>query len=300
MRVAILYNPRAGKGRGDVFRRTLAPVLEAAGHLVRAIDVTAVGGDASALLEWSQGVVIIGGDGTLHHALPALLRTPRPIYHAAMGTENLFAREWGHRPDVQQVCDALSRGRVRTIDVPTLTIARIGARVPFAIMASIGPDASIIHRLSGRRAGPIRHLSYLRPIVRELVSPRVPTVTVEVDGCRIVDARPGMVVIANLRQYALRLDPLPDAQGDDGLLDVVFLPGRSLPSIALSLAAWRLGGRTEAIGGRGRSIGVETESTMALQADGEAVGGAGKPKELPIRSIVTCAIIPGDGLQVFA
>lgn len=300
MRVATLYNPRAGKGRGAAFVPVLEKTLLAASHEVRAIDVTTASGSVPSLLAWAHAVVIVGGDGTLHHALPALVRTPRPVYHAAMGTENLFAREFEHVPDAEHVVAILSRGKTRTIDVASLTVA--GAATPptlFAIMASLGPDASIIHRLNGRRSGPIRHASYVRPILQELVAPRVPVFSVSIDGRRVIDSRPGMVVVANLRQYALRLDPAPTADPADGLLDVVFIPGRSLPSIALGLSAWRLGGRSEAIAGRGKVVTVECQNEPVVQTDGEAVAGATNAVVLPKGTHRSCAMECVAHLKVF-
>jgi len=274
--------------------------LGVAGHDAREVDVTAATSEVPSLLDWAQAVVIVGGDGTLHHTLPALVSRPRPVYHAAMGTENLFAREFGHVPNAERVAEIVSGGRTRTIDIASLSATGASkSRVLFAIMASFGPDASIIHRLCGTRSGPIRHASYVGPILRELVSPRVPVVSVSIDGRRMVGERPGMVVIANLRQYALRLDPAPAADPADGLLDVVFIPGRSLPSIALALSAWRLGGRSEAVGGRGRVIQVESSGRMPMQADGEAVACATPWVETPEPTPHSCATSVVGTLRVF-
>lgn len=300
MRVAILYNPRAGKGRGAAFVPKVALALSGAGHESREVDVTTAAGEVPALLEWAQAVVIVGGDGTLHHTLPALVRTPRPVYHAAMGTENLFAREFGHTPDADHVSAVLAQGRTRTIDLAGVRAPGSGgAPSLFAIMASFGPDASIIHRLSGRRSGPIRHCSYVRPILQELVTPRVPVVSVSVDGRRVVDAHPGMVVVANLRQYALRLDPASNANPADGLLDMVFIPGRSLPSISLGLAAWRLGGRSEVVAERGRLVEVQSKGPLLVQADGEARASATDSEDIPTATSRTCAIQCANHLDVF-
>jgi len=300
VRVAILYNPRAGKGRGAAFVPKVALALSGAGHESREVDVTTAAGEVPALLEWAQAVVIVGGDGTLHHTLPALVRTPRPVYHAAMGTENLFAREFGHVPDAKRVAAAVSRGETRTIDIASLAVP--GGKAPptlFAIMASVGPDASIIHRLSGARSGPIRHASYVRPFLRELVSPRVPVVSVSIDGRVIVDGRSGMVVVANMRQYALRLDPAPSADPADGLLDVVFIPGRSLPAIVLVLGAWRLGGRSEVIAARGRSVELGTSGDACLQLDGEGGAQATVLVKIPSTQPRTCAVECTHGMRVF-
>src|SRR5678815_1398252 len=112
------------------------------------------------------------------------------------------------------------RSQVLDVDVGVVTIA--GTEVPFVLMCSLGPDASVMRRLDEARRGPISHLSYIRPILAELRDPCLPRVTIEVDGKRVVDGQTGMVVIANSRQYAIRIDPAYKASMTDGLLDMVF------------------------------------------------------------------------------
>jgi diacylglycerol kinase family enzyme len=271
VRIAILHNPRAGRGRGSALAAQFDAAATRDGHEVRALDVTSskVSGP---IIEWSQALAIVGGDGTLHHALPDLLVHPRPIYHAAIGTENLFAREFAHVPSPVPFLRALRHHTTRRIDLAELSIPGSIARpVPFSIMASLGPDASIVHRLAARRTGPIHHLSYLRPSLAELTTPRIPTLTISVDGKALVEGRPGMALIANMRHYAVRLNPASRADPADGELDVLFLPGQSLPVIALSMVAWRMGVRSGALWMRGRHIDFEATDAILPQADGEAI-----------------------------
>lgn len=273
MRVSILYNPRAGRGKGSRVAQDLQAGSTRDGHEVRLLDVTNSGQGLAGAIEWSEAVAIVGGDGTLHHALPSLLEHPRPIYHAAMGTENLFAREFRHTPTPEGFAWALRRGSSRRIDVGRLELPGVEA-VPFAIMASFGPDASIVHRLAAARDGPIRHVSYLKPSLAEFLSPRVSTVSIHVDGKALVERRTGMVLIANMRHYAVRLNPAGKADPGDGFLDVVFLPGASLLSVAAALVAWRAGVGSGAVSARGTRVVVEFEpgTFWPPQADGEAVG----------------------------
>jgi diacylglycerol kinase (ATP) len=272
VRVATLHNPRSGRGRGAEVAALFQEAVSRAGHSVRALDVTCTGDDAGELIEWSEAVVVVGGDGTLHHSLPGLLRHRRPLFHAAVGTENLFAREFGHGRSPKVFLRALDAGATRPIDVATLSVGD-GPPTPFVIMASLGPDASIVHRLSARRSGPISHLSYLRPALKELVSPRIPTLSIRVDGKELVRGRVGLVLIANMRQYAVGLNPAKRADPSDGQLDVVFLPGRSLGVVALGVLAWRLGIAAGSQSARGRQVDVEMEDggECLPQADGEAV-----------------------------
>lgn len=192
-----------------------------------------------AALEGIDLLIVAGGDGTLHYALPAVVGSGVPVYHVAMGTENLFARQFRMDARPQTLERAINAWRVLDVDVGSLELAGEGAAPspalhPFVLMCSIGPDAGVIRRLDAARRGPITHFSYVRPIAMEILTPSLPRLTIEADGKRLVDNLPGMAVIANSRQYAMRIDPARNASMTDGLLDVVFFPA----SHGLRLAAW--------------------------------------------------------------
>lgn len=275
--MALLHNPNAGRGKGAAVAARFRDTLPRAGHVFRTIDVTQPGtvdGSAGDLIEWAEAVVIVGGDGTLHRTLPMLVQHRRPIYHAAVGTENLFALAFGHGRSPERFLRAAASHAIRSIDIATLSSSgSTSDAAPFAIMASLGPDASVVHRLSARRSGPISHLSYLRPTLVELISPRIPTLTVRVDGRGLVSRTPGMVLIANMRQYAVGLNPASLADPTDGLLDVVFFRGTSILPIAFGILARRLGAKGVGRWARGSRVEIELAAADQClpQADGEAI-----------------------------
>lgn len=271
MRVALLHNPSAGRGRGEAKAREVTQALQAAGHDVRGGSVRADAGGLPDLVAWGEAVVVVGGDGTLHHLLPILAGSGRVVYHAGTGTENLLARELGHRAEPRHVVAALAEGRWRDLNVGEV---RVGSEARlFAIMASTGPDAGVVHRLDASRAGAISHASYLGPVLAELRSPSLPRMTVMVDGREIVRAQRGMLVVANLCRYALGVNPCASALGDDGLLDAVFIPARNGVGVLAGLAACRLrlAERFGAVRARGVRVEWTGDGPCPMQADGEAV-----------------------------
>ncbi|MBK7404662.1 MAG: hypothetical protein IPJ41_08510 [Phycisphaerales bacterium] len=222
----MLANMSSGRGSAPRMAAGLRRELLLWGHRVALRDVGAAGRAAPARpmheqIGDSDVVLSIGGDGTIHHALCDLVRTQRPVYHVPGGNENLFAREFGMTSEPAAVLGALDRGQVRAVDLGA------SATGYFAIMASIGPDAGVIHRLHAVRGRATGHAMYLGPTLAECVQPHLPLLTVRIDGVPVVERRHGMVVIANCAQYAARLDPARGADMFDGLLDVVFLPARS-------------------------------------------------------------------------
>lgn len=225
-------------------------------------------------LESCRALVIIGGDGTVNACLMAASKAGVPVYHYPTGTENLFARELGMKASVDDVVARVKGGEFIRLDQVEMTTAGEPPRSrPVAIMASMGPDAGVIRRLTARRKGPISHLSYLRPIVSELIDPSCPRITLWVDGKQVVNEARGMLVVANSRHYGARFDPALAASVTDGLLDVVFFPAGG----SLSWMAWMFSSRARAhrlspklLYMQGRSVRVTTGSTPCpVQVDGE-------------------------------
>jgi diacylglycerol kinase family enzyme len=106
---------------------------------------------------------------------------------------------------------------------------------------------------------------------------------VSIDGRRVVDGVQGMLVVANCRQYALRMNPARHAAMTDGLLDVAFMPCRSVSGAAGWAVRCRLGRQAshrDFVSGRGREVHMECcggGPGLPCQIDGESVRPASGP-----------------------
>lgn len=271
MRVVLLHNPSSGRGQAG---RVIDAVVNRLSSAEWDVDSIAVGpGTDSRTLEkaiaGSNVVVIVGGDGTIHYTLPSAVAAGVPIYQLPFGTENLFAREFG----MDQSAERLERA-IRAYHVAKVDTAMCNGR-PFVLMCSVGFDANIVERVAGARNGPISKLDYVGHGLREMLAPRIPTLTISVDGEQLVATQPGMVVVANSRQYAARLDPAPEARMNDGLLDVVFFPGSSRVELGLWGVRTMLRTHVKApdlVMGKGRRVMIRAESPSPFQLDGEHAG----------------------------
>lgn len=297
-RALIICNPRAGRGDASAHARQLAAHLERLGHSVDVADVPAT--PRHRMLELATSVdalLVAGGDGTLHHTLSLAMTAGAPVYHVPLGTENLFAREFGMTRAVDQADRALRALKVFPIDVGVCNGR------PFAIMAGAGFDGDVIHGLQRRRTGPITHLSYVRPTLDALARWRPPRWTVRVDDQLVVKDQPGALVIANSRRYALGLNPARRASPADGLLDLVFFPFRTrvrLASWALSTALGRHTSARSLVYARGKRFAVDCEAgDIRVQLDGEVFEPQSRSNHLDLEvipgavSILTPAPKPG-------
>jgi diacylglycerol kinase family enzyme len=94
----------------------------------------------------------------------------------------------------------------------------------------------------------------------------------------VLEGARGTLVVANSRQYALRIDPARRADMSDGLLDLVFLPGRGAASMALWGLRCRLRRPIERRGAvylTGREVRITSEEPAPYQIDGDSPGWRG-------------------------
>ena len=271
-RILITYNPVSGRGRASQFATAIAAEL-----VQHPCDVEMCPTQPKGSSEWfspmlqsnPDGVIAVGGDGTLRQIASVLVGTSIPVYHAASGTENLFAKSLSLSIDPPRIAEAILRSQVKTIDTA------IANNSFMLLMGSVGFDADVVARLAASRGTSITHLSYAAPILKTFASFLPPTISIDVDGTSVLENQMGFAVVANSRAYARGLNPAREAIIDDGLLDVVFLPIRTRFQFLKWLRLMKKGTHLhhqDAVQLRGESITVSTRSQAFVQLDGDSIG----------------------------
>jgi diacylglycerol kinase (ATP) len=218
--IEIVATPGSGNGRAARTALRLGEILRACGHEVR-LDVFP---DLERLRRWAEtggsrfGLLIcVGGDGTQSAAAPAAFRRSVPFLPVPAGFGNLFARAFGHTPDVDRVRELLARGHVVHADV--------GVRngVPFLCSEAFGLVSELQQRversLTRPRARWRRWLTYYRAALGHLRAVPLPSFEVAVDGELVADDA-AIVTVANVKTYGPWLPLTPAASPVDGLFDV--------------------------------------------------------------------------------
>ena len=101
--IAMLINPRSGRGKGRETAEAIRRALDDGSRKITSFDIDALDGTRQPRRATLRALIVVGGDGTVHATLPFLARTGLPVYHAPLGTENLFARQFGMSRDPQRV-----------------------------------------------------------------------------------------------------------------------------------------------------------------------------------------------------
>jgi diacylglycerol kinase (ATP) len=294
--VLIFANPISGRGRGRTAAALIGNELRRRGYGVRTFlsrpDQTSAIPDTPV-----RAAIVIGGDGTLRgvaqwaidHATiacrssicPADSCVPYPLLIVPTGSANLMGQhlglKWRQDAMASQVADALQRPRIVNLDV-----ARTRGGI-FLLMAGVGFDAMVVHKLDAARRGPIGLADYLRISFGSLMGYAFPPLSVTVDGRCVFPPTPALVVVGNIREYGHGFPVLPYARGDDGLLDVCAMPCRSqaqLLSLFLSTASEEHLGREGTVYVKGRHIRVESDQTVPAQIDGDP--GGSTPLEIDL------------------
>lgn len=303
--VVLLSNPRSGRGRAARLVRELAGFVAGEGHRVTVLDLALRTGTEEAerrvtdfdaeRFKGADALVVAGGDGTLHHLAELAIRTETPLYHVPTGNENLFAREWRMDRSVRTLLRALAKNEVVRAD------AGVANGHTFLLMCSLGPDASVVRRLARVRTRAIGHLAYVAPTIAELAAPHFPPLTIAVDGRTVVEGERGLAIVGNCREYALRINPCRRARMDDGLLDLAFLPCRTIGRALSWLAGCRFATNLrdpDALYVTGRRIEVRSAEPAWYQVDGEAPfwaseHGLGGPEGEPLLELsVRAGVLP--------
>jgi diacylglycerol kinase (ATP) len=228
--VALLVNPTAGKGRAAGTVARVTERLRAGGASV-AILVGRDAEDASALARQAvsdgvDAVVALGGDGMAHLALNVIAATSTPLGIVPAGTGNDLASTLG-LPTKDPVAaagviaDRLAAGESRPMDA-----VRVGAKW-FGCVLGAGFDSRVNDR-ANRMSWPRGRMRYNLAILAELRVFRPLPFVLELDGERW-ETEAMLVAVGNAKSYGAGMKVTPDAEIDDGLVDVQVLGPVSKP-----------------------------------------------------------------------
>jgi diacylglycerol kinase (ATP) len=311
-RMAVVVNPTKFEDLGEV-RAQLARiceehdwdeplVLETTQH-----DV-GFGQTRQALDEGVDLVCALGGDGTVRAVAEEMVGSGVPIGLLPGGTGNLLARnlELPVESLEQSLAVALT-GRNRHIDAAWMTLdpedleleegagegSSSGERKhAFFVMAGLGLDAAIMDSTSEELKNKIGWGAYVPAGFKNFLRDRF-HVTLTVDGGAPETKRARMVVIGNCGKITGGIDLMPDAEPDDGLLDVIVLAPRGLAAwMSVAGRVITKSDRTTATLTRHRctKVVVEVDEHQRVQVDGDIIGEARKlaveiqPRALIVRT----------------
>ena len=224
-RIGLVVNPTSGRNRGGALGIVVADRLRAAGHeVVDLSDESYAAARDRALGAIAQGLdvlAVVGGDGMAHLGVNLCAGTDTTMAVIAAGTGNDVARSLG-LPVLDPVAgaDVVTTGTVRRIDA-VRHVDEHGRTRWFAGVLGAGFD-SLVNERANSWPWPRGQMRYNLAIARELPLFRAIPCAVTVDGVRHQTSAM-LVVVGNGQSYGGGMRVVPDAELDDGLVDVLIL-----------------------------------------------------------------------------
>jgi len=273
-KTCIILNPAAGNARDleDVVARlSRVPNGE--------IRISSKPGSAArfasaALRKGFDLVVAAGGDGTLNEVVNGVgenLGDAR-LGLIPLGTGNDFARTLGVPADIEAAIDLIVIGETREVDLVRVT----SDEVRYFVNVSAGGFSGLVNeKLTPEMKKTWGPLAYLRGAAAALSDLRAYRTTLALDNSESLTLDLYNVVVANGRYVAGGTLIAPEASIDDGLLDIVLIPQRPAPELALLAAQVTLGTHLTSdaiVFRRAAQLTVNSKPGMWFNVDGELVG----------------------------
>lgn len=225
---AVIYNPIKVKVRA--LKATVKAAEAAAGwnkSLWFETSVLDPGGEVAkkALAQGADVIMAAGGDGTVRAVAESLRGTGVPLALLPSGTGNVLARNLGFTlNNLGHSVDTAFTGTARAIDLGIVEAERAdGARTThaFLAMAGIGLDAQMAAHTNAELKARAGWIAYVDPIARALRDRNSVKIRFSVDGGSVRSASVNTVIVGNCGLLPGNVLLLPDAEIDDGILDIV-------------------------------------------------------------------------------
>ncbi len=281
-RTTVILNPVAGRGAGA---RMLARIEERFRQSGLNFELLTTRGPEhatvlarDAALGGTDSVVAVGGDGTFNEVLNGLSRAEGPQADVAIGvipigTGNDFAFGAGIPLDPWEAFKVVVRGGTRVLDSGRIQ-ADDAKPLAFGNGVGMGFDAMVniqSRRLTRLRGFPLYLVAVLKTLVIYYSAPQ----TVVRTGDQEIRQPCLMVSVMNGRRVGGGFYVAPEAQMDDGLLDLCVAAGMSRLRMLGFVPQFMRGTHTKdrrITMAHGRKLTVVTEQPWQAHVDGEIYG----------------------------
>jgi diacylglycerol kinase family enzyme len=286
---AVVVNPTKFDGGTDGVRAQVEVACTAAGWapplwLETTVEDPGVGQTREALERGAAVVIACGGDGTVRTVGETLAGTGVPMGLLPAGTGNLLAHNLDvSATDVPGSVRIALTGHNRPVDVGWITVVGPGGvehsrpeEQAFLVMAGMGFDAAVMANAPEALKARVGPLAYAISGLRQLRGQQA-RVHLRVDGEAPVTRRVRTVVVGNCGELLGGLVLMPDAEVDDGWLDMVTISPRGVvgwAAVAARVISRRRRGHGRVEHWRARDIVITSDTPQPAQLDGDPVGEA--------------------------
>ena len=269
--VLIVANPAARNGEAQAMIPVVADIIRSHGWSVEvavtesaehAVEIAAAGSPDGPIL------AALGGDGLVARVAEGAIRSGALVAPLPGGRGCDFIRAIGGSRDLREAAAALPFATERRVDVG------LAGRTPFLGVATVGYDSRANDHANEAPAWLPAALVYAYGGARALLETRSTSITITTDGVeRTFEG--WSVAIGNSGRYGAGMQVNPDAELDDGLLDVTTVEGLPRWKYPMLLPRYFAGTHIDGVdirAARGREFTVSAPAGQRVYADGDIVG----------------------------
>ena len=268
----LLVNPSAGGGKAARVLPDVEAELRRLGVAFRTEQTTSLehaaelAGDAAGR---GEAVVTLSGDGLIGHVVGVLRDVPDALLGVLPGGRgNDLARVLRIPLQAVPACDVIAHGVVRDLDV-----GDVEGR-SFIGIASVGFDSEA-NRIANEAPARLGQLAYVYGALRALAGWKHAAFTVEPAGAEPIHFSGWSVGAANSKAYGGGMFAAPDAELDDGQLDVVLCSASGVLRFLRILTRIFKGTHVELDTIRvlrATSVRISADRPFTIYADGDPIG----------------------------
>jgi diacylglycerol kinase (ATP) len=223
-----------------------------------------------ALARGADLVFVWGGDGMVQRSVDVLAGSDATLAILPAGTANVFATNLGIPKDLGAAVEIGVHGARRQFDVGSMNGEH------FAVMAGAGFDALMIRDADGVLKDRIGRAAYIWTGAKNLRARRVDT-RIQVDGVKWFTGKTSCVLVGNVGTLMGALTAFPNAEPDDGVLEIGVVTAAGALQWTRTLARTAVGKADKSPFVR-TTRGTKFDIRFAQKTAYELDGGDRKPK----------------------
>ena len=210
-------------------------------------------------------VIAVGGDGTVNEVARALVESSSVLGIVPMGSGNGLARDLFIPMDIRKALEVIRKGNRRTIDY-----CKANDRI-FFCTCGIGFDALVSERFAKRKQrGPF---AYMRSVIAEYLQFTPDTYEIIFEN-EVLIKKAFLVTCANASQYGNNAYIAPQADMNDGMMDVAILSPFSpldIGNILIQMFTKQMAKNSKTQYYRSKKLTLRRKKPGIIHIDGELV-----------------------------
>lgn len=236
VKIKLIINPLAGVQKRNInkLKRNILPEQRTEKKIEEffeenniKIDIsrTKKAGDGTILAKKAKNydiVIAAGGDGTINEVINGLdAKTKLGII--PIGSGNVFAKELKIPLQTRKACEVILKEKTKKVDLGTINNKK------FIFVAGIGFDAHAITNMKPKLKGLIGKHSYTVAGLKTLFQHKPEELDIKINGKK--QEKGYFAIISNVKRYGGNIKITPEAELDDGYLDLCIFKNKDVWSI---------------------------------------------------------------------